>query len=35
MRLRVGSELPNIQKGDIENIKIKILPKKEQIKIII
>lgn len=35
MRLRVGSGLPNIQKGDIENIKIKILPKKEQIKIII
>ena len=33
MRLRVGSGLPNIQKGDIENIKIKILPKKEQIKI--
>ena len=33
MRLRVGSGLTNIQKGDIENIKIKILPKKEQIKI--
>ena len=33
MRLRVGSGLPNIQKGDIENIKIKILPMNEQLKI--
>ena len=30
MRLRVGSGLPNIQKGDIENIKIKIAPNNEQ-----
>ena len=30
MRLRVGSGLPNIQKGDIENIKIKLAPNKEQ-----
>ena len=33
MRLRVGSGLPNIQKGDIENIKVKTLPINEQIKI--
>ena len=33
MRLRVGSGLPNIQKGDIENIKIKIAPMNEQLKI--
>lgn len=33
MRLRVGSGLPNIQKGDIENIKIKIVSKNNQIKI--
>ena len=33
MRLRVGSGLPNIQKGDIENIKIKIPTMKEQLKI--
>ena len=30
MCLRVGSGLPNIQKGDIENIKIKIAPNNEQ-----
>ena len=30
MRLRVGSGLPNIQKGDIENIKIKLAPNNEQ-----
>ncbi|OEC94268.1 MULTISPECIES: restriction endonuclease subunit S [Methanobrevibacter] len=31
MRLRVGSGLPNIQKGDIENIKVKIaLPTEQQ-----
>ncbi len=33
MRLRVGSGLPNIQKGDIENIKVKTVPINEQIKI--
>ena len=33
MRLRVGSGLPNIQKGDIENVKIKITPMNEQLKI--
>ena len=33
MRLRVGSGLPNIQKGDIENIKIKIPSMNEQLKI--
>ena len=33
MKLRVGSGLPNIQKGDIENIKIKIPTMKEQLKI--
>ena len=33
MRLRVGSGLPNIQKGDIENIKIQIVSKDNQNKI--
>ena len=33
MRLRVGSGLPNIQKGDIENIKIQIVSKNDQNKI--
>lgn len=33
MRLRVGSGLPNIQKGDVENIKIKITDITEQNKI--
>ena len=33
MRLRVGSGLPNIQKGDIENIKVKITDINEQYKI--
>lgn len=33
MRLRVGSGLPNIQKGDIENIKVKITKLDEQNKI--
>lgn len=33
MRLRVGSGLPNIQKGDIENIKIQIASKDDQNKI--
>ena len=33
MRLRVGSGLPNIQKGDIENIKIQIVSKENQNKI--
>lgn len=34
MRLRVGSGLPNIQKGDIENIKILLPSKIEQEKIV-
>lgn len=33
MRLRVGSGLPNIQKGDIENIKILDLEDEKQVKI--
>ena len=33
MRLRVGSGLPNIQKGEITNFKINLPPKKEQTKI--
>ncbi|MBQ6628283.1 MAG: restriction endonuclease subunit S [Methanobrevibacter sp.] len=33
MRLRVGSGLPNIQKGDIENFKIQIVSEDNQIKI--
>lgn len=33
MRLRVGSGLPNIQKGDVENIKVKITDITEQNKI--
>lgn len=33
MRLRVGSGLPNIQKGDVTNFKIAVPSKKEQIKI--
>ena len=33
MRLRVGSGLPNIQKGDVENIKIQIVSKDNQNKI--
>ena len=35
MRLRVGSGLPNIQKGDIENIKIQIVSKIIKIKLVI
>lgn len=33
MKLRVGSGLPNIQKGDIENFKIYLMPIEEQRKI--
>jgi type I restriction enzyme S subunit len=33
MKLRVGSGLPNIQKGDIENFKINVPPLEEQQKI--
>ena len=33
MRLRVGSGLPNIQKGDIENFKVQLVSKEEQNKI--
>lgn len=33
MRLRVGSGLPNIQKGDIENFKVQIVSKEDQNKI--
>ena len=33
MRLRVGSGLPNIQKGDIENFKVQLVSKEDQNKI--
>lgn len=33
MRLRVGSGLPNIQKGDVTNFKVAVPSKEEQIKI--
>ena len=35
MRLRVGSGLPNIQKGDIESLSIEVPPLEEQEKIAI